>query len=73
MRPKHIRTTAEKLMIGVLWFAIFLMTALAVFDVESMATHEFDRRTGTKALVGSAIFILICYRALRKRIDDASN
>ena len=69
MKRKRDRTTADKAMIAVLGFAIALIAALAMFDVVSMATHTFDRKTDTKALVGFAIFALICYRALHKRMD----
>ncbi len=55
-------------MIAVLSFAIFLALTLGVFTVAIMATHIYDIRNGWKALASLAIFILISYGALRKRL-----
>ena len=63
------RTSGDKMMIAVLSFAIFLGLAFGVFAVVSIATHTFDVKTGLKAVAAFAIFGLICYRALRKRLN----
>jgi TRAP-type C4-dicarboxylate transport system permease small subunit len=64
---KH-RTTADKIMIAILSFAILLAVVFEVFAIVSMEMHTLDVKTGWKALATFAIFILICYRALRKRL-----
>jgi hypothetical protein len=68
MRAYKHWTTGDKAMIAALSFAIILALALGVFTVVSMAMHTYDVRSGWRALVGFAIFILISYGAIRKRL-----
>ena len=64
----HKRRPEDRAMIVFLSFAMFLGLAFGVFALVSIATHTFDVKSGLGAAVASAIFSLICYRALRKRL-----
>jgi hypothetical protein len=72
MSHRNVRAVGDKAMIATLSFAIILMLALDVFDLVSMANHTFALTTGLKALASSLIFVLICHRMLRKRLDAPS-
>lgn len=59
----------DKVMISILSFAITLALAVAVFDIVSMTVHTYGVRLGLRASGGFAIFIFVCYEALRKRLS----
>jgi hypothetical protein len=66
---KHSRPTEGKVMIALLSFAIFLFVSLGIIDVVSMAAYGYNTSEGLRALLLVAVLTLICYGALRKRLD----